>query len=170
MVEIYDDKVSIVSPGSVPKGITKENFGKKSVARNPIIADLLRRTHYIERIGTGIGRMRDLMKCAGLKEPEFDYDDYFFDANFQRPSYYDENYGTYDLSKNNKNKLKQNLNKTQVKILDLIRKNPEITQKEMAERIELSEAAIKKNISILQDKEIILRKGARKKGKWIIKE
>ena len=94
MVEIYDDKVSIVSPGSVPKGITKENFGKISVARNPIIADLLRRTHYIERIGTGIGRMRELMKSAGLKEPEFDYDNYFFDANFQRPSYYDENYGT----------------------------------------------------------------------------
>ncbi len=170
MVEIYDDKVSIVSPGSVPKGITKENFGKKSVARNPIIADLLRRTHYIEKIGTGIGRMRDLMKGAGLKEPEFDYDDYFFDANFQRPSYYDENYGTYDLSKNNKNKLKQNLNKTQIKILQLIRKNPEITQKEMAEKIGLSKSAIKKNISILQDKEIILRKGARKKGKWIIKE
>lgn len=170
MVEIYDDKVSIVSPGSVPKGITKENFGKKSVARNPIIADLLRRTHYIERIGTGIGRMRDLMKDAGLKEPEFIYDDYFFDANFQRPSYYDENYGTYDLSKNNKNNLKQNLNKTQVKILELIRKNLEITQKEMAEKIGLSESAIKKNISILQDKEIILRKGARKKGKWIIKE
>ena len=26
MVEIYDDRVSIVSPGGVPKGITKENF------------------------------------------------------------------------------------------------------------------------------------------------
>ena len=29
MVEIYDDKVSIVSPGSVPKGITKENYYNK---------------------------------------------------------------------------------------------------------------------------------------------
>ena len=48
MIEIYDDKISIVSPGGVPKGITKENFGKRSIARNPIIADLLRRTHYTE--------------------------------------------------------------------------------------------------------------------------
>ena len=55
MVEIYDDRVSIVSPGGVPKGITKENFGKRSIARNPIIADLLRRAHYIEKAGTGIG-------------------------------------------------------------------------------------------------------------------
>lgn len=170
MVEIYDDKVSIVSPGSVPKGITKENFGKISVARNPIIADLLRRTHYIERIGTGIGRMRDLMKGAGLKEPEFDYDNYFFDANFQRPSYYDENYGTYDLSKNSKNKLKQNLNKTQVKILKLIRKNPEITQKEMAEKIGLSIIAIQKSIYNLKNEGVISREGNRRKGKWTIKK
>ena len=54
MVEIYDDRVSIVSPGGVPKGITKENFGKRSIARNPIIADLLRRAHYIEKAGTYI--------------------------------------------------------------------------------------------------------------------
>ena len=67
MVEIYDDRVSIVSPGGVPKGITKENFGKRSIARNPIIADLLRRAHYIEKAGTGIGRMRELMEDAGLK-------------------------------------------------------------------------------------------------------
>ena len=67
MIEIYDDKVSIVSPGGVPKGITAENFGKRSIARNPIIADLLRRTHYIEKSGTGIGRMKEFMKKAGLK-------------------------------------------------------------------------------------------------------
>ena len=173
MVEIYDDKVSIVSPGSVPKGITKENFGKKSVARNPIIADLLRRTHYIEKIGTGIGRMRDLMKGAGLKEPEFAYDDYFFDANFLRPSYYDEYYGTYDLSKGNKNnvnKINVNLNKTQVKILELIRKNPEITQKEMAEKIGLSIIAIQKSIFNLKNEGLISREGTRRKGKWIIKK
>ena len=67
MVEIYDDRISIVSPGGVPKGITKENFGKRSIARNPIIADLLRRAHYIEKAGTGIERMRELMEDAGLK-------------------------------------------------------------------------------------------------------
>lgn len=51
-MEKYDDRVSIVSPGGVPKGITTENFGKRSIARNPIIADLLRRTHYIENLYT----------------------------------------------------------------------------------------------------------------------
>lgn len=118
MIEIYDDKISIVSPGGVPKGITKENFGKRSIARNPIIADLLRRTHYIEKAGTGIGRMRKLMKDAGLKEPIFQSDN-FFEVDFLRPSYYDKNYGTYDLLSQKDNFLKEELNKTQIKILKM---------------------------------------------------
>ena len=128
MVEIYDDRVSIVSPGGVPKGITKENFGKRSIARNPIIADLLRRAHYIEKAGTGIGRMRELMEDAGLKEPEFQYDD-FFEVSFLRPSYYDNNYGTYDLSKKDNEKITK-LNNTQTQIINLIRDNPSINVKD----------------------------------------
>ena len=110
MIEINDDRDSIVSPGGVTKGITDENFGKRSIARNPIIADLLRRTHYIEKAGTGIGRMKELMKNAGLKEPEFKYDD-FFEVTFLRPSYYDKNYGTYDLSQNKMNDKQEKLSK-----------------------------------------------------------
>lgn len=166
MVEIYDDRVSIVSPGGVPKGITKENFGKRSIARNPIIADLLRRTHYIEKAGTGIGRMRELMEDAGLKEPKFQYDE-FFEASFLRPSYYDKNYGTYDLSK--KDNKSSKLNNTQIKMISLIKDNPSITQKEMAEKIGMALPTIRKNIQILKSKGIITREGATKKGMWIIK-
>lgn len=167
MVEIYDDRVSIVSPGGVPKGITKENFGKRSISRNPIIADLLRRAHYIEKAGTGIGRMRELMEDAGLKEPEFQYDD-FFEVSFLRPSYYDNNYGTYDLSKKDNEKITK-LNNTQIQIINLIRDNPSITQKEMSEIIGMALPTIRKNVQILKNKGILIREGATKKGIWIIK-
>lgn len=168
MVEIYDDRVSIVSPGGVPKGITKENFGKRSMARNPIIADLLRRTHYIEKAGTGIERMRKLMEDAGLKEPKFQYDN-FFEVSFLRPSYYDKNYGTYDLSSKKENLSKEELNKTQRKILNLIKSNPSITQREMANKIGVAMPTIRKNIQILKNKDILIREGATKKGIWKIK-
>jgi len=42
-VNVYDDRVEIVNPGGLPSGLTKENFGKESVRRNPIIADLFHR-------------------------------------------------------------------------------------------------------------------------------
>jgi len=68
MVEIFDDRVEITNPGGLPKGITLENFGTLSVTRNPIIASLLHRVHYIERMGTGISRIKNAMTAASLEE------------------------------------------------------------------------------------------------------
>ena len=41
--------------------------------------------------------LKELMEDAGLKEPKFQYDK-FFEASFLKPSYYDKDYGTYDLT------------------------------------------------------------------------
>lgn len=169
MIEIYDDRVSIVSPGSVPKGITKENFGKRSIARNPIIADLLRRSHYIEKIGTGIRRMQELMENAGLKGPEFRYDE-FFEVTFFRPSYYDKDYGTYDLSKNKVYKKQERLSKLQNKMLKLIIANSNITQTEMAKELNVSRQSIATNMGKMKKNNIIERVGSNKQGYWKIIE
>ena len=37
----------------------------------------------VERMGTGIKRMKDLMREAGLKEPEFTYDTFFHAVFYQ---------------------------------------------------------------------------------------
>jgi ATP-dependent DNA helicase RecG len=76
-VEIFDDRVEITSPGGAPSGITDANFGKLSVRRNPIIASLLHRIDYAERMGTGIERMRIAADKAGVEEPTFDRDGFF---------------------------------------------------------------------------------------------
>ena len=85
MVEIYDDRVEITNPGGAPKGITKENFGTTSIARNPVIASLLHRANYIERMGTGIIRMTDSMTNAGLEKPIFHTEGHFFKVILKRP-------------------------------------------------------------------------------------
>jgi len=85
MVEIFDDRVEITNPGAAPKGITKENFGTTSIARNPVIASLLHRAGYIERMGTGINRMSGAMEAAGLEKPVFQIEGHFFKVIFKRP-------------------------------------------------------------------------------------
>ena len=77
MVEIYDDRVEIISPGGICKGITLENFGKISITRNSIIASMLFRIDYIEQMGTGILRMKNAAKTAKVVEPKFDLHDFF---------------------------------------------------------------------------------------------
>lgn len=83
MVEIFDDRVDIVNPGGVSKGITPNNFGTISITRNPTLASLLHRSGYIEQMGSGIMRMRNATKEAQVAEPEFELSD-FFKVTFKR--------------------------------------------------------------------------------------
>ena len=83
MVEVYSDRVDIVSPGGVCKGINRDNFGKISISRNPNIASMLLRIGYIEQMGTGIMRMKAAAKEANIAEPEFELDS-FFKVSFKR--------------------------------------------------------------------------------------
>jgi len=76
-VDIFDNRIEISNPGGLPKGLKPENFGKHSVARNSLIAALLHRCNYIEKAGTGIQRMREGMKEAGLLEPAFEFSGFF---------------------------------------------------------------------------------------------
>jgi ATP-dependent DNA helicase RecG len=68
-VEIYTDRIEVVSPGSLPKGMTLADLGSKSVRRNALIADLLHRIDFIEKAGTGIKRIRDEARGGGYPEP-----------------------------------------------------------------------------------------------------
>jgi ATP-dependent DNA helicase RecG len=83
MVEIFDDRVDIVSPGGVCKGITPKNFGTVTITRNPIIASMFFRIDYIEQMGTGIGRMRNATREANVAEPKFEFSG-FFKVTFKR--------------------------------------------------------------------------------------
>jgi ATP-dependent DNA helicase RecG len=77
VVEIFDDRVDISNPGGLPRDLKPEYFGKRSVARNPLIVSLLHRCNYIEKAGTGIQRMRDGMRNAGLRKPIFSFSGFF---------------------------------------------------------------------------------------------
>jgi len=58
-VDIFDDRVEISNPRGL---IIKESeFGKISRTRNPLIFNLLQRLDLIEKVGSGIGRIRDAM-------------------------------------------------------------------------------------------------------------
>ena len=71
MVEIYDDRVDIVNPGSVCRGITHENFGTISISRNSVLASMFYRIGYIEQMGTGIMRMKMATREANGVQSHF---------------------------------------------------------------------------------------------------
>jgi ATP-dependent DNA helicase RecG len=83
-VEVYKDRVEISSPGGLPPGLKPEEFGKKSVHRNRLIAEMFQRLGEVERAGAGIRKMRDAIKAAGLRPPRFEFTT-FFTITFWRP-------------------------------------------------------------------------------------
>ncbi|HTW90934.1 MAG TPA: ATP-binding protein [bacterium] len=66
------------------RGLKPEEFGTRSVTRNPNVVSLLHRLGLIEKMGTGINRMRNWMAEAGLEPPVFGFIS-FFTVTFLRP-------------------------------------------------------------------------------------
>ena len=63
----------------------------------------------------------------------------------------------------------EDIGETQRKILDILRKNPSITQNAMSKLIGISLVHINKNMKILKEKGYITRIGSDKRGTWIVK-
>ena len=57
-VHMFPDYIEIENPGGLYRGLTVEDLGKRSVRRNRLIADLLQRSGFVERIGSGFSRMK----------------------------------------------------------------------------------------------------------------
>ena len=81
-VEVYVDRIEVISPGKLPPGVTLSNIGSTSKRRNSLVADLLHRIDFIEKAGTGIRRIREEAKEMACPDPEFDAD-FFITITFR---------------------------------------------------------------------------------------
>ena len=71
-IAMFDDRIEINNPGSLPFGITLEQvLNGSSRLRNPVIAGVFRELKLIERWGTGIRRIQDACREQGLQMPHF---------------------------------------------------------------------------------------------------
>lgn len=62
-IDIYDDRVELVSPGAMPDGTQiqdRDIYNVPSIRRNPVIADMFTQLDYMEKRGSGLRKMREL--------------------------------------------------------------------------------------------------------------
>ena len=111
--------------------------------------------HLVEQVGSGIGRIQDLMKSAGLPEPIFQKEG-IFTVILKRPSL---------ISGQTTQKTTQ---KTAPEIIHLIAQNPDITRQQMAEAIGITDNGVKYHLRKMQEKSLIRRIGPDKGGHWEI--
>ena len=83
----FSDRVEVWNPGTLPPSLTLEKLRQPhgSVPGNPLLAEPLYLTKYIERMGTGTGDMIERCRNAGLAEPEFTLPDGFVATIRRKP-------------------------------------------------------------------------------------
>jgi len=88
ILEIFADRVVLLSPGLPPRPITLANLRKgkyRPCSRNPVLAQCLSYFHRIEERGSGFRRMRDQMLDHGLDLPILGTDMGYFQVTFPGP-------------------------------------------------------------------------------------
>ena len=73
-ITVLADRVEIANPGELPRGLTPEQLrhAHSSIPRNPLIAEALFLSGYIDKAGTGTLEIIHACREAGLPEPGFE--------------------------------------------------------------------------------------------------
>ena len=142
-IHLYADRIDIENPGGLYHGLTLENLGKRSVRRNRLIADLLHRARYIERVGSGIDRMRGALAENNNPPMEISATN-FFDIRFY-------------------NRIREvnveNLSQRQIILFDFLKKYKLLTKKEAAAMLKVSEDTALRELKGLLQLGLIVLKG-----------
>lgn len=133
-IEIFTDRIEIISPGGLPIGINEEEYlsGRISVPRNRIIADIFLRLHIIEKLATGIRRIKEYYQKYTV-EPVFRI--YENSILVMLPKVDQKKQSDFA-----KNKYIDQLTLNEQKIIQLLEKNGILTRREIEQELDLQKS------------------------------
>ena len=157
-IDIYDDRMEIYSPGGMPGGSIiqdRDPLTVPSTRRNPVLADIFNRLGYMERKGSGFG------KIIGGYEFQINYDE------SKKPSFRSDRYQfTVVMPNLNYNvPQKKESNPLEIQILNMIKKDNKISTEKMAMTLGISSKTVKRHI---KDIGIVRFVGRGSNGHWEI--
>jgi len=151
---IFDNRIEIISPGSLPDNLTVEKIiAGNSNIRNPIIASYAAKG-LLPYSGLGSGIKRALEAWSKISFNDDRESGYFTVTIYRSP-----------LLGSDKSS-----DKSSDKVLKLLKEYPTITAKDIARQIGISQRAVEKQISKLKKEGLLSRIGHRKGGAWKVTE
>ncbi len=195
-IDIYDNRIELVSPGAMLDGTQIQDLDISevpSMRRNPIIANMFTQLDYMEKRGSGLCKMRELTeKLPNFlqgKEPQYrtiatSFYTTFYNLNWgnngripveevanrvnSTPEQYPVNEKSSDKKFGDTVDKPKNTGKTAQKIIDFVISDPSISAEAMAYKIGISSRAVEKQIAKLRSMGILCREGAAHGGYWRI--
>ncbi len=169
LVEKRENYFKFANPGNMRISIEDALKGGQSDPRNPLLHRMFSYLGYGERAGSGLSMINRFWQEKHWKSPEivetFNPNRTTLTLTTKKESYL-ENYPE-SYPENCTESYPENLNDNQIKILKVLKENPEISRKEISEKIStITEDGVKWNIKKLKEKGIIERVGSDRKGYW----
>ena len=168
-LDIYDDRLTITSPGGMYNGMLIQDLDIADVSserRNPILANVMAQLDYMEKRGSGLTRIcNETQALDGYKDelkPVFKSTPTQFQTIIFASSD-KHNVGDFvgDMSETK-------LTERQLKILNLIKETPTISAKQMSETLSVSPRTIERDLSLMKKIGALKREGKDNNGMWII--
>ena len=158
-VMLFRNRLEVWNPGQLPYGLTVRKLFEphKSLPTNPLLADPMFWTGYIEKVGTGTEDIVNLCKAKGLKTPEYHQEEDFRVVIWRK--------GVPAVIQSDPETI-QSDPELMEKVLDIIKKNHKVSRKELAEMLNTSERQVRKALDALKGTRI-KRKGG-DSGEWEI--
>lgn len=166
-IKMFDDRITVESPGILPGIVRLNNLRTVHFSRNPKIARFLQEYEYVKEFGEGVDRMFHEMETAGLPAPEYCVNAFMLNATIRNGEVNGEVNGK-DGEVNGKAGY-DDLSKNELLVYGAIRSNPHISRPDMIEMFDISARTIDRTIKSLKEKGVIERVGADKKGYWKIR-
>ena len=184
---MFADRVEVWNPGSLPPSLSLAQLRQPhgSIPANPLLAEPLYLTQYIERLGTGTGGMIRRCREADLPEPEFSLED-GFRISLGRPlPQLSSSVTTEETEEETKEETKEETGEesrlllisgaapgkasiSREQILAQLRSHPEVTIAELARQLNLSDSGVEYNLRKLRKEGRIRREGSTKSGRWVV--
>ena len=170
-LDIYDDRLTVTSPGGMYNGMLIQDLDIKDVSserRNPILANVMAQLDYMEKRGSGLTRICNETKALeGYKDelkPKFKSTPTQFQTVIFATS------DTQNVGDNVGDMSETKLTERQRKMLNLIKESPTITGKQMSETLSVSQRTIERDLSALQKSGVLKREGKDNDGVWVVLE
>ena len=152
-VMLYPDKLVTVNPGTFRVSISRAVEGGISDPRNPILMKMFMLIGMAEVSGQGMRRIVETCRDLHLDPPTFTEESEPMRVVATLPMW---------------NGRPVRSDNVRTDILNILVRNPEISQKDLASMLKMSESSISRTLTAMKTEGIIAREGGVRKGRWAV--
>ena len=173
-ISVYEDKMYIWNNGLFPTEITPENLYEKHFSQpaNPKIAQTFFKAGFTESWGRGFEKIKDECIKNNNSIPQVKISENGVMIKCEPSTIYMKllkQMKKENVQGNVQENVQENLKQIEIKILELIKNNPGLTQIQLSKILKVNSKTIYRGIQNLKNQNIIERIGSDRKGYWKMK-